>query len=278
MFTTIVVPLDDTPDSLRALKPARAIADATGAELVAATVVTSLGERVLIEQELSARISEYGVSVSKVVAYFNVYTVNDGLSHFLERSDETLVVAATFGHSHTAGIVGSHTEKMVHEWPDLAVVLVGPRVDIDNYSLDGPIMACVDSTSESEAVADPVARLAQELLLDPWVVTVMEPATVGASLRPVAGGIEPIFESNRVHVIANQIQRQGTSSVNWEVLHSKHPAKSLVAFADSLNASLIAVATRPRGGLSRLAHGSVAMETVNQASCPVLAVHADLKP
>ena len=278
MFTTIVVPLDDTPDSLRALKPARVIADATGAELVAATVVTRLAERVSLEQELKARINEYGVSVSKVIAYFNVYAVNDGLSHFLEKSDETLVVAATFGHSHTAGFVGSHTEKMIHEWPKLPVVLVGPRVDIDNYKLEGPIMACVDPTSESAAVADPVARLAQDLLLDPWVVTVMQPATVGAFSRPVAGGIEPVFESNRVHVIANRIQAQGTSTVNWEVLHDKHPAKSLAAFANSLNASLIAVATRQRGGLSRLAHGSVAMETVTLAPCPVLAVHADSKP
>ena len=94
----------------------------------------------------------------------------------------------------------------------------------------------------------------------------------------MAGGIEPVFESNRVHLIANRIQAQGTSTVNWEVLHDKQPAKALAAFADSLDASLIAVATRQRGGLSRLVHGSVAMETVTHAHCPVLAVHADPKP
>ncbi len=275
MFTTIVVPVDDTPDAFRALKPGRAIADATGAELIVASVVTSLQERAVRAVHVREKVEKAGVEVDKVITYVNAHAVEDGIAHFLERSDDTLIVAASHGHSHTAGLVGSTTEGLVHHWPGIAILLVGPHVDVDNYCLDGPLLACVDTSHESAAVIPPVARLAKDLLLKPWVVTVMEPLRVGAGKYPVAGGMEPTMESTHVHTIAGRIQAAGTEAVNWEVLHGKNPAKSIASFAKSMDASIIAMATRPRGGLSRIVYGSVAMDTVREAPCPVLAVHAE---
>ena len=280
MFSTVVVPLDRSKDSLRALKPARVFADAVGAELVATTVVHDARERIHLERELRQRIKLYGVEVNAVVAYINSYSVSEGLHYLMNRSEETLLVMATHGHSHTTGIVGSVSEELLHEWPGVPAILVGPRVDVDEFALTGAIVACVDTTKESESVIRPVERFSEGFGLDPWVVSVVEPVSVNVGAVDAAGQarpsvMEPRVDSGLVHVIADRMQERCSVPVNWEVLHGKHPAESLVDYASGLGASLIAVATRKRSGLSRLALGSVAMETVAKASCPVLAVHAE---
>lgn len=271
MFTTVVVPIDLTPESLRALKPAAVIAAATGSDLVAASVVVNELEQKKAVNVLSERILGLGVSVDTLHVTINPFKVTDGLTSPLRSPADCLIVAASHGHSRLSGIVESISEKILHAWPEVPVLLVGPKFDLESFTLDGPILACVDPSHASEAVVAPVARLADQLGLVPWVVTVMEP--VRASAGRVSG--EALLESSHVHVVANRLRNLGTHEVNWEVLHGKHPARTIAEHAKGLNSSLVAVASRNRGGLSRLALGSVALETVARASCPVLVVHAE---
>lgn len=271
MFTTVVVPIDLTPESLRALKPAAIIAAATGSELVAASVVVNEMEQNKAVKLLSERIAKLGVSVDTLHVTISPFRVTDGLTSPLRSPADCLIVAASHGHSRLSGLIESISEKILHAWPEVPVLLVGPEFDLDSFALDGPILACVDPTHASEAVVDPVARLADQLDLVPWIVTVMEP--VRASAGRVHG--EALLESSHVHVVANRLRNLGTTEVNWEVLHGKYPAKTITDHAKSLNCSLVAVASRNRGGFSRLALGSVALETVARASCPVLVVHAE---
>jgi nucleotide-binding universal stress UspA family protein len=58
--------------------------------------------------------------------------------------------------------------------------------------------------------------------------------------------------------------------VEFETLHSRHPANAIAEFAESINASLIVASTHGRTGLARLAHGSVAAALVRHARCPVV--------
>lgn len=280
MFTQVIVPIDSTRDSLRALFPARVIANVTGAQLLATSVVDDARNRIGRAQHLSEKIRKLGIDVDVVVTYANSQSVNEGLAHLVASSESPLIVLATKGHSHLAKVYGSVAEELLHAWPNVPTLLVGPEVDVASFELDGPIIACVDLTTESEAVMAPVARLSQEFNLAPWVLTVVEPASVsvgtGSAWVPDKAVVsENFIESNGVHAVANRLQRMGTAQVNWEVLHGKDPAISIADFADGLNASIVAVASRDRGGLSRLLMGSVAMETVSRAPCPVLAVHAD---
>lgn len=280
MFTQVIVPIDSTRDSLRALFPARVMANATGAQLLATSVVDDARNKIGRAQYLSEKIRKLGIDVDVVVTYANSQSVNEGLAHLVASSESPLIVLATKGHSHLAKVYGSVAEELLHAWPNVPTLLVGPEVDVASFELDGPIIACVDLTSESEAVMAPVARLSQEFNLAPWVLTVAEPAAVSAgtgSAWPPDKAVvsENVIESNGVHAVADRLQRMGTAQVNWEVLHGKNPASSIADFADGVNASIVAVASRDRGGLSRLLMGSVAMETVTRSPCPVLAVHAD---
>ena len=56
------------------------------------------------------------------------------------------------------------------------------------------------------------------------------------------------------------------------MLHSRHPANELAELADRWPVNVMVMATHGRSGWSRLTLGSVAMNVVHHATCPVLLV------
>jgi nucleotide-binding universal stress UspA family protein len=70
------------------------------------------------------------------------------------------------------------------------------------------------------------------------------------------------------------LRRDGTTP-EVAMLRSSFTAGALVDYAESLPASLIAVASHVRSGLARLALGSVSMGVVSLARCPVLVERVD---
>jgi hypothetical protein len=60
--------------------------------------------------------------------------------------------------------------------------------------------------------------------------------------------------------------------VNFDVLHSHHPGRELAALTQRWPVAVMVMATHGRSGWSRLTLGSVAMNVVHHASCPVLLV------
>jgi nucleotide-binding universal stress UspA family protein len=55
------------------------------------------------------------------------------------------------------------------------------------------------------------------------------------------------------------------------------PAETILAYAEEMNADLIAMCTHGRTGLARWAYGSVAEKVLRHAPCPVLLVRARKK-
>ena len=70
--------------------------------------------------------------------------------------------------------------------------------------------------------------------------------------------------------LARDIRRRSHHDAQYEVLHGNHPGKAIADFAESIGASLIVASTHGRTGLARLTLGSVAMEIVRHAPCPVV--------
>jgi nucleotide-binding universal stress UspA family protein len=66
------------------------------------------------------------------------------------------------------------------------------------------------------------------------------------------------------------MQRDVATTVQYEVLHSSHPARIITEYASDNTASVIAMATHGAGGLRRFALGSTTMSVVHHAPCPVL--------
>ena len=273
MFNRILVPLDDTNTSLRALKPAEAFAKATGAELVVATVL--FAEVIDAEERsvaLADRAKAYGVTPDRAEVRVSPISVEEGIADLIDA--DTLVVIGSVGHPHTQKPFGNVSEEIIHSRRDGLSIIVGPKVNVDEYTLAGPMFAAVDPTAPSTELLDAFARVSQELGMAPWLVSVVQEIKVPAGLGGLPSYDLPL-ETNQLHQLARAVEERGTATVNYEVLHHANAAKEVNRFAKDWDASLIAVATRDRGGLSRLLFGSVAIDIIRNAAAPVLAVHTD---
>ena len=119
----------------------------------------------------------------------------------------------------------------------------------------------VDGSAFSETVLPLAAALGTDLEARPWVVEVLDPDQAR---------IEDAVESSHAARLARDLTRQTHHDAQFEILHGTHPGRVIAEFAESIDASLIVASTHGRTGLARLAVGSVAMEMVRHAACPVV--------
>ncbi len=135
----------------------------------------------------------------------------------------------------------------------------------------GRMVICTDGSSHADSIAPHAARWVTRLDLSPWVVEVVRPN------EQVSIDDEPIRDLEGESAIT-AMERISTPLVSRgqdpriEVLYGADPGLSVTSFAGRLPASLVALATHGRSGLSRLAMGSVAATVVRQSLCPVLVV------
>ena len=119
----------------------------------------------------------------------------------------------------------------------------------------------LDGSSLADTVLPLAGALAPALDLRPQIISVIEPsATTGETDMPP--------ESSMVRSAAVSLEKETGSPVDYEVLHGDRPAHSIVEW--SADAAMIAMSTHGRTGLARLVAGSVAMEVIHRAPCPVL--------
>ncbi len=73
--------------------------------------------------------------------------------------------------------------------------------------------------------------------------------------------------------IGESLKKKGVKSVKHEV-RIGHPAEAIIDYAKEIHASLIAMATHGRSGVSRWVYGSVAERVLRGASTPILLIRA----
>jgi len=106
-------------------------------------------------------------------------------------------------------------------------------------------------------------------------VHVLDPAAGGPSktvrIREQAVALGELPDRLRAYVTEHSgaLTRGGSASLGVHVRFGK-PAQGILQMATDARADLIVVGTHGRGGLKRLALGSVAEEIVRTAPCPVL--------
>ncbi len=98
-----------------------------------------------------------------------------------------------------------------------------------------------------------------------WLIEVVSP-DIGAQLAGLPA--VDVVESSHVAGVAETLPLE----VNWDVLHARHPADAIVDLAHGWPVGLLALATHGCSGWSRVTMGSVAMQVVHRAPCPVLLV------
>ena len=146
------------------------------------------------------------------------------------------------------------------------------------------ILAPLDGTEVGELVLphiEALARAFQARVTLLWVTTAPEELLMGAAgaMAAVAPNVfdqvadvesEHTLAEDYLRVVVRRLRERGIEVMGERVQGDTAP--TIVARAQQLGADLIAMSTHGRGGLARLAFGSVSDDVVDTSPCPVLLV------
>lgn len=263
ILSKLLVPLDGSPASARALPVAVALAAQMKIPTTLLTVVTSDTSAELARERLAADAARLpdGADV-EVVRGSSVRTVLLGR---LAVEPDALVVMAT--HAPTAVgklFLGSISDDAVQQATG-PIILIGPRAaSADPLDRFDRVIACVDESPECERLAPLLAELSGQLTVDLTLLGVVAPARG----RRRDGSSVEVVAATPVQTMGRRM-RELDVVVDEEVLVNDHPAQAIVEFAVSPR-SIIAIATRGRDPHERLREASLAVSVIRQATCPVL--------
>ncbi|MGE3619906.1 MAG: universal stress protein [Acidimicrobiia bacterium] len=259
-FDRIVVPVDLSTLSERAIRPALRLAKATGACVELFTWSWDEGEAAAIRRDYASLAAQLHAEVPVVVEAAVTEDLDAAPAIAREAARHGAVICmATHGRSGLgAAMLGSVAEEVLQLVED-PIVLVGPRV-AHRPMEGGTVVACVDGSVRSEVVVPVADRWARMLGLPLELIEVLEPT------RPVT--VPDVGEVGEVARLAGGL----AGGASYDVLHGD-PAEAIVDRAAS-GVALLALATHGRTGLARAVMGSVAMKVVHRARCPVLVVRS----
>jgi nucleotide-binding universal stress UspA family protein len=178
-----------------------------------------------------------------------------------QHEPDAVVCMATHGRGRLAAPLLGSVAAEVLRGSDAPVLLVGPHCEPTSWPDQPQLVTCWIG-----APSDPILPIAgawgRELGMELTLLGVFHPLDVPASTAPDAQ-------------FAVAGQELGTATLPRVVaVRDDHPAGAIVAYARELPATLLALTTRARHGLGRVALGSVAMDVVHRSPCPVLVVRA----
>jgi nucleotide-binding universal stress UspA family protein len=192
-----------------------------------------------------------------------------------------LVVMATHGRG---GIqrawLGSVADQLIRSLK-VPLLLIRPTEQATGpVALAGQVLVPVDASPLAEEVLDPAAKLAGLLEAEMSVLQVVSPVTVAQdTMVALSTAYDEELTSLRrqqaqpyVDGIAERLRGQGLRASGAAVVGLK-VADTILSLARPGDVSIIALATHGRGGLQRLALGSIADKLVRGADVPVLVYH-----
>jgi len=262
MFSNLVVPVDFSTASISTLAAAAKMAAQVGGRVDALAIVDESADVAALSYDLVRAIERLGpqpVQVRPLV--HSGPNVVAAINHHIEENPGSMVLMSSHGHGRSAAVLGSTVDELLRAMFG-PVIVIGPHASGCSGRLDGTYVVPLDGSPRAEGVIPIVAPWAIEFNGRPWMVEVIDDG---------AGNSEPVivqssYVSGRADALAQQISR----NVEFEVLHGRDVASSIVDFAKSQDATLIFMATHGRTGVERLAAGSVAADVVRHATIPVV--------
>jgi len=307
MLRSILVPLDGSTFAEHALTPALTLARRAVAPLVLVAVSTPLAEAYVegvyfdtieLEKEEMARHQDYLQSVAErlrqratipVVIRVEHGEVAATLCKLLEAGEADLVVMATHGRGALGRFwLGSVADEMIRHSP-VPLMLVRPQqeeVELEQEYAPGRVVLPLDGTKLAEQILEPAIAVVS--LIPACEITLLR------AIHPVVpvDSTPDVPEARKeARLLLHQVQanqsrlrqeaeqylegvaerlRQRGLKVQTRVVAENHPAQAILHEADAMKASLIALETHGRRGLSRLILGSVADKVIRGAHMPVL--------
>lgn len=288
----VMVTLDGSEFSERALPIAEAICRATGASMLLVTVVpvrdqtrvlngidasNGLADEKLAKETylsvVAGRMKVAGISAGYSVAAGGVA---EAINLLMQEKDADMLVMSTRGLSGVGRFLLGSTAGAVVQRVAKPVLLIRPERlapgETPNFS---KVIVTLDGSNFSERILPYAKLLAGNINGEIILLTVPEvpePAMFGAMQDAV---IELRREAETdawryLKGIANQLDQEGVSVRT--VVTGSRPARTIVEVAEQENAGLVMLATHGRGGLDRLFVGSVADRVIHDTTCPVFLV------
>lgn len=257
-YTHVVVATDGSPLSGTALLGGSMLAARTSAELHVFHAATGPGleetvveqaARLLKGQPFKLEIRDLDASPSSMIA-----------DYATQLGGDSIVAVGTHGRGAVGAAVLGSTAVDLLARTNHATLAYGPGagrpLEIQR------VVVCVDGSQFSEAGVPEGARWAATLDVPIWVVQVV-PAFLSSYVRA--------FESTYVRNVAKDLEglRQ---EVEWDVLHSTSPARSILDLFGNDAATMLVMATHGLTGLRRVLVGSIATEVVKEAWGPVVMI------
>lgn len=177
-----------------------------------------------------------------------------------EAGDDTIVAIGTHGRGGVGvSLLGSTAVDLVAR-ANQPILAYGPGAEHPMHTQR--VVACVDGSQFSELSMAEGARWAVALQVPLWLIQVVPPDLPSYVTS---------FESTYVHNLAKTLEGLG-NGVEWDVLHSVTPARSILEWYGNDNATMLVLATHGRVGLKRVLLGSISSEVIKEAWGPVVLV------
>ena len=271
-YKRVVVPVDCSELAWTGIGPACQLAEKWGADLEVMSVVHYEWEVEKARADIERYLAACGSHAKTIVTVFESHSrhVADLVATHVDAFPGSFVVMTSHGRGRSAAVFGSVAERLLQLVPGPMMVF-GPSVDQDHVGLTGRMLVCVDGTETSEAAVVIASQWAQDLDMEPWVVAAADqpaPAMLGGEVG------EGVVESNYPRHIAEQMSASLGRPVNFDTLHGRDAAKAVADYAKDSDTGLIVAATHGRSGFDRLTEGSIAMNIVHYAPCPVVLIRA----
>lgn len=257
MFESVIVPLDASPMSARAVPAGAAIAAAAGCPLVLLTV--SAPAEVTDTRWLHRLADGLGIPDVQLLERVGADAAATILGVEAEHPG-ALLCMATSAHTGVTEIVFGSVAAEIVRHARRPLVVVGPNA--------GPveelrtIQVCLDGSELAEAGARTGAVWASMLGAEVHLVRVAPPSEPG----------DPHDAATDLQRVSHGLRDGLGVRATWDVLHGSAPGAELVRYARSAPSSLVVITTHGETGAVERLLGSTAMRVVHDAPCPVLLV------
>jgi len=283
MFRKILVPLDGSRLSQRALEPALAVSRQSGAELLLVRVPTadtlSFAVSGAKQRELAQDALVYLETLRKSnerpqLGIRTQVLEGDAASAIVDaaRAEQAdLIVMSTHGYSGmTRWVLGSVTEKVLRSAPCPVLAIRAARHP-------QRILITLDGSPLAERATEPGLDLAHSLKAQVTLLRCVPHVAADGKLNEHERGLSRRMQEDLLIEAREYLQARSTSSAQSGVaiktdVRIGSPADSILEYVETYGIDLIVMATHGRTGLKRWVYGSVTAKVLRSVSCSMLVI------
>jgi nucleotide-binding universal stress UspA family protein len=283
MFNKILVPLDGSPLSERALPPALALAQQPDTEVILARVPTGEDAPIMADghrpdqarRDAQAYLDTLRLNNRQPGLNLRTRLMNgDAASAIVDTAAAAaegvdLIVMSTHGYSGvTRWLLGSVTEKVLRTAPCPVLAIRTPR-PIQHIAIT------LDGSGLSERALAPGLELAQRLHAEVTLLRSVPHAKIDGSLDATEHGLSRRLQQGLIDEAAAYLAARSASYARSGLVVKTEvrvgpAADNICEFVEAYGTDLIVMATHGRTGLQRWVYGSVAEKVLRSVNTSLL--------